>query len=150
VAMPAWSCPGCHSVSKPRIRCQRVRMSCRVLLKAWPTCSAPVTLGGGIITQKVSSRLRFAPARKAPAASHICEMRASAPTASKVLSIAMGSVPSLVFYAGVFRPAGLRAAAGEGKDDCPRPPGSALRAVERGRPRLEGADDPLHRLVEDQ
>jgi hypothetical protein len=34
VAMPAWSCPGCQSVSKPRIRCQRTRMSCSVLLKA--------------------------------------------------------------------------------------------------------------------
>lgn len=47
VAMPAWSVPGCHSVSKPRIRCQRIRMSCNVLLKAWPMCRLPVTLGAG-------------------------------------------------------------------------------------------------------
>jgi hypothetical protein len=48
--------PGCHSVSKPRIRCQRTRMSCSVLLKACPMCSEPVTLGGGIMMQKVSLR----------------------------------------------------------------------------------------------
>ena len=47
--------PGCQSVSKPRIRCQRTRMSCSVLLKAWPMCSEPVTFGGGIMMQKVSA-----------------------------------------------------------------------------------------------
>ena len=70
VAMPAWSVPGCQSVSKPRIRCQRTRMSCNVLLKACPMCSDPVTLGGGIITQNVSSRLALAPALNAPLSSH--------------------------------------------------------------------------------
>jgi hypothetical protein len=32
-------------------------------------CRLPVTLGGGIITQKVSLREAFAPARNAPASS---------------------------------------------------------------------------------
>ena len=48
VAMPAWSVPGCHSTSRPRIRSNRARMSCKVLLSACPMCSEPVTLGGGI------------------------------------------------------------------------------------------------------
>ncbi len=70
VAMPAWSVPGCQSVSKPRMRCQRVRTSCRVLLNAWPMWRTPVTLGGGMRTQNVSSRRAPAPAAKAPASSH--------------------------------------------------------------------------------
>ena len=49
VAMPAWSVPGCHSASRPCIRRQRISTSCSVLSSAWPTCSAPVTLGGGIM-----------------------------------------------------------------------------------------------------
>jgi hypothetical protein len=72
VAMPAWSVPGCHSVSNPRIRCQRISTSCSVLLNACPICRLPVTLGGGITMQKLSAPGRaFAPARKAPAASHM-------------------------------------------------------------------------------
>ena len=51
VAIPAWSVPGCHSVSKPRMRCQRIRMSCSVLLNACPMWSDPVTLGGGIMME---------------------------------------------------------------------------------------------------
>ena len=82
VAIPAWSVPGCQSVSKPRIRCQRVRMSCNVLLKAWPICSAPVTLGGGIMIEKLSARDALAPARNAPALSHSAAIRASAPAGS--------------------------------------------------------------------
>ena len=34
VAMPAWSVPGCHSTSLPRMRSKRQRMSCSVLLSA--------------------------------------------------------------------------------------------------------------------
>ena len=45
--MPAWSVPGCHSTSLPRMRSKRHRMSCKVLLSAWPICSEPVTFGGG-------------------------------------------------------------------------------------------------------
>ena len=67
VAMPAWSWPGCQSVSWPRIRCQRVRISCNVLLKACPMWSEPVTLGGGIMIEKVSApSAALAPALKAP------------------------------------------------------------------------------------
>ena len=52
VAMPAWSSPGSHSVSNPLIRFQRTITSCRVRVKAWPMCSEPVTLGGGIMIAK--------------------------------------------------------------------------------------------------
>ena len=48
VAMPAWSVPGIHSVLKPCIRFMRIRMSCSVLFRACPRCSAPVTFGGGM------------------------------------------------------------------------------------------------------
>ena len=48
VAMPAWSVPGCQSVLKPRMRCQRTSASSSVQRCAWPMCSDPVTLGGGI------------------------------------------------------------------------------------------------------
>ena len=48
VAMPAWSVPGCHSTSLPRIRSNRHRMSCSVLFSAWPICNEPVTFGGGM------------------------------------------------------------------------------------------------------
>ena len=51
VAMPAWSVPGCQRVSKPSIRFIRMSTSCRVKVKAWPMCSAPVTLGGGMTMQ---------------------------------------------------------------------------------------------------
>src|ERR1044072_238769 len=45
--MPAWSVPGCHNTSRPRMRSKRQRMSCSVLLSACPMCSEPVTFGGG-------------------------------------------------------------------------------------------------------
>ena len=51
VAMPAWSVPGCQSTSLPRMRSKRHRMSCSVLLSAWPMWSEPVTFGGGITMQ---------------------------------------------------------------------------------------------------
>src|SRR5690606_30265596 len=90
VAMPAWSWPGCHSVSKPRIRCQRTRMSCSVLFSAWPICRLPVTFGGGITTEKLSAPgFALAPAAKAFLAAHSRAIRASAVCASKFLSMAM-------------------------------------------------------------
>ena len=51
------------------MRCQRIRISCSVLLKAWPMCSEPVTLGGGIMMQyvPVSPFCTCFPALKAPA-----------------------------------------------------------------------------------
>ena len=51
VAMPAWSVPGCHSTSLPRMRSKRHSTSCSVLLRACPMCSEPVTLGGGMTMQ---------------------------------------------------------------------------------------------------
>ncbi len=48
VAMPAWSMPGCHSVSKPCIRLRRVRASISVCSKACPMCRLPYTFGGGM------------------------------------------------------------------------------------------------------
>ena len=47
VAIPAWSMPGSQSVSSPDIRCQRISTSMIVWSSACPTCSAPVTFGGG-------------------------------------------------------------------------------------------------------
>ena len=51
VAMPAWSVPTCHSVSRPLMRAWRISRSITVLLKAWPMCRLPVTFGGGITMQ---------------------------------------------------------------------------------------------------
>ncbi len=48
VAMPAWSIPGCQRVLKPSIRWKRMSASSRVQRCAWPMCSEPVTLGGGM------------------------------------------------------------------------------------------------------
>src|ERR1039457_343609 len=47
VAMAAWSVPGHHSTSKPRIRRCRRRVSWMENVDACPMCSAPVMLGGG-------------------------------------------------------------------------------------------------------
>ncbi len=49
VAMPAWSVPGCHSTSRPFMRCQRISVSCTVKVSACPMCRLPVTFGGGIM-----------------------------------------------------------------------------------------------------
>src|SRR6266699_2741101 len=48
VAMPAWSVPGSHKASRPRIRSNRMSTSCVTLLSPWPMCSTAVTLGGGM------------------------------------------------------------------------------------------------------
>ena len=78
VAMPAWSVPGCHSTSLPRMRSKRHRMSCSVLFSAWPMCSEPVTFGGGITMVKgLASRRSGRPALNAPASSQTAEMRPS-------------------------------------------------------------------------
>jgi hypothetical protein len=55
VAMPAWSVPGSHNVSRPRIRSNRTSASWTVLLRPWPMCRMPVTLGGGITMTKGSA-----------------------------------------------------------------------------------------------
>jgi hypothetical protein len=48
VAMPAWSVPRIHLVRLPRMRLWRISVSWMEPLSAWPMCSAPVTLGGGM------------------------------------------------------------------------------------------------------
>ncbi len=48
VAMPAWSMPGSQRTSYPCMRLRRDRVSWMVWSSAWPMCSDPVTLGGGM------------------------------------------------------------------------------------------------------
>ncbi len=55
VAMPAWSVPRIQSVFFPRIRFIRTSASCIDPFSAWPMWRTPVTLGGGIATEKFSS-----------------------------------------------------------------------------------------------
>ena len=93
VAIPAWSVPGCQRVSSPFIRCQRTRISCSVLLKAWPMCKLPVTFGGGIITEKAGCPgLALAPAAKALASSQSFEIRASASAGVKFFSMGIAGI----------------------------------------------------------
>ena len=60
VAMPAWSVPGCHSTSRPRMRSKRTSTSCSVLLRACPIWSEPVTFGGGMTMAKGRASARSA------------------------------------------------------------------------------------------
>jgi len=48
VAIPAWSVPRIHLQRWPRARRWRISTSWIEPLRAWPMCSEPVTLGGGI------------------------------------------------------------------------------------------------------
>ncbi len=66
VAIPAWSVPGSHSASRPRIRSNRIRTSCSVLLSPWPMWSTEVTLGGGM-TMTYGSRSDSGEAVNTPA-----------------------------------------------------------------------------------
>ena len=50
VAMPAWSVPSTQRVETPRMRFMRISVSWMVSSSAWPMCSTPVTLGGGMVT----------------------------------------------------------------------------------------------------
>jgi len=51
--------------------CITTRISCNVLFSAWPMCSEPVTLGGGItMVNDCAPGPAFAPAAKHPCASH--------------------------------------------------------------------------------
>src|SRR3954464_12289325 len=67
------------------MRSNRARMSCSVLLRAWPICSRPVTLGGGMTMEKAGAPGRV-PHLKAPDASHWAAMRCSTSWGLKVLS----------------------------------------------------------------
>jgi len=55
VAMPAWSMPRIQSVFLPAIRFMRIKVSCIDPLSAWPMWRTPVTFGGGIAIEKLSS-----------------------------------------------------------------------------------------------
>ena len=68
--------PGTHKVASPRIRCQRHSTSSIVVVSAWPTCSAPVTLGGGMMIVK-GARSRSSLGWKAPLSSQSAYMRPS-------------------------------------------------------------------------
>ncbi len=84
VAMPAWSVPGCQSVSNPCILFHRIRVSCNVMVNAWPIWSVPVTLGGGIMIVKGFLSLAGC-AEKAFLLSHNSYSRFSVCAGSKVL-----------------------------------------------------------------
>ena len=64
--MPAWSRPGSQSVGSPSMRCQRISASSIVIVSAWPRCSAPVTLGGGMMIVNGSPSAPSAGAKKPP------------------------------------------------------------------------------------
>ena len=55
VPMPAWSVPRIHIALRPRIRLIRISASWIAPFSACPMCSAPVTFGGGIAIEKLSS-----------------------------------------------------------------------------------------------
>ena len=85
VAMPAWSVPTTQSASLPCIRAWRVRTSCSVLSSAWPMCSEPVTLGGGMtIVNGSASAARGGTAPRPPNAH---TSAASMAAGSKVLAV---------------------------------------------------------------
>ncbi len=94
-AMPAWSVPGCHSTSLPRIRSNRHRMSCSVLLSAWPMCSEPVTFGGGMTMAIGRRRPR---ALRPPGAERACVLSQAGINAA----FDLGRLVSLVDH-GLFR-----------------------------------------------
>ena len=72
VAMPAWSVPGIHSTSLPHILACLAMISSIVTNMAWPICSAPVTLGGGMAITNFPSSAPDLPSigRKHPSDSH--------------------------------------------------------------------------------
>ena len=75
--MPAWSVPRIQSVLRPRIRFIRTNASCIDPFSACPMCSTPVTFGGGIATEKLSSADPSASGWKYPPSIHSPKTRAS-------------------------------------------------------------------------
>src|SRR5262245_33375105 len=76
------------------MRSNRQRMSCKVMLSAWPIWREPVTFGGGITIVKDPAPLRSGwPARKAPDSSQAAVIRPSTALGSNVLSI-IATVPA--------------------------------------------------------
>src|SRR3954447_11002450 len=85
VAMPAWSVPRIHFARRPRWRWKRISVSWTEPLSAWPMCSAPVTLGGGIAIEKFSSGEPSGSGWNSPESSQRCTMRGSTSEGSKRL-----------------------------------------------------------------
>src|SRR3954463_6479596 len=85
VAMPAWSVPRIHFARRPRWRWKRISVSWTEPLSAWPMCSAPVTLGGGIAMEKFSSGEPSGSGWNSPESSQRSTMRGSTSEGSKRL-----------------------------------------------------------------
>ena len=84
VAIPAWSIPGRYSASKPCIRLRRMIASWIDWLSAWPTCSDPVTFGGGM-TMVNGSLSEAASAVKYPFFTHRSYSSPSTSTGTKAV-----------------------------------------------------------------
>src|SRR3954449_1421327 len=85
VAMPAWSVPRIHFARRPRWRWKRISVSWTEPLSAWPMCSAPVTLGGGIAMEKFSSGEPSGSGWNSPESSQRSTLRGSTSEGSKRL-----------------------------------------------------------------
>src|ERR1017187_3358045 len=85
VAIPAWSTPGTQSTARPCILLQRQRTSSSVRPRACPTCSRPVTCGGGITSVYGTASGPAASGRKNPASSWARYQRISKEAGSKFL-----------------------------------------------------------------
>src|SRR3954454_5194173 len=68
--------PGSHNVAYPCMRLRRVSASMIVCSSAWPTCSEPVTLGGGITIENVGLP-SCGPGLKTPASTQPAYLRSS-------------------------------------------------------------------------
>ena len=88
VAMPAWSVPTTHSVGRPVMRERRMTTSWMVLLSAWPMCSEPVTLGGGMTTEYGSTPSTIS-AEKYPPSCHDAKIGPSTALGSYALGISL-------------------------------------------------------------
>src|SRR5438067_12812483 len=69
VAIPAWSVPGSHRASLPRMRSKRITTSWITLLRPWPVCRIAVMLEGGM-TITYGSRGESTRAVNTPRTSH--------------------------------------------------------------------------------
>ena len=82
VAMPAWSVPTSQQAFSPSMRWYRVSTSWMVSLSAWPMCSTPVMLGGGM-TMEYAGRSGSGSAWKRCSSSQCFIQRASTAAGSK-------------------------------------------------------------------
>ncbi len=87
VAIPAWSEPGTHSAARPVIRAWRIIRSSSETNSACPWCSAPVTLGGGMLITYGSASGSAISGLNQPLSSHQRYNRCSVDSKSYVLGI---------------------------------------------------------------